>query len=144
VTWYAHLESVRRYYGVSLAGTVLMEEPYNPQLLELFRERMVIPQRRIVAATIREGIEREQIRPGIDIERVLDLLLGAFSAAVSPAAAQGLRGPRRPSTLCGPRFGGRASALPRAPLPSALTVVGPLLDVAMGLRPASWRWGVGR
>lgn len=78
----AHLESVRRNYGVSLAGTLLMEEPHNPRLLELFRERMVIPQRQIVAETIRAGIDRGQLRADVDIERVLDLLLGAFFAAV--------------------------------------------------------------
>jgi AcrR family transcriptional regulator len=78
----AHLEGIRRNYGVSLAGTLLMEEPHNPRLLELFRERMVVPQRRMVAETVRDGIERGQIRPDVDVERVLDLLLGAFFAAV--------------------------------------------------------------
>ena len=78
----AHLESVRRNYGVSLAGALLMEEPYNPRLLELFRERMVTPQRQIVAETIRDGIRNGQIRADVDIESVLDLLLGAFFAAV--------------------------------------------------------------
>jgi AcrR family transcriptional regulator len=78
----AHLESVRRNYGISLAGALLMEEPYNPRLLQLFRERMVLPQREMVAETIREGIERGQIRPEVNVERVLDLLLGAFFAAV--------------------------------------------------------------
>src|SRR5579859_3022916 len=58
----AHLEGVRRNYGLSLAGTLLMEEPHNPRLLELFRERMVIPQRQMVAETIHEGIERGQLR----------------------------------------------------------------------------------
>ncbi|MGN6169481.1 MAG: TetR/AcrR family transcriptional regulator, partial [Solirubrobacteraceae bacterium] len=78
----SHLESVRRNYGVSLAGTLLMEEPYNPRLLQLFRERMVMPQRRMVAETIQDGVERGQIRFGLDVERILDLLLGAFFAAI--------------------------------------------------------------
>jgi AcrR family transcriptional regulator len=78
----SQLEAVRRNYGISLAGTLLMEEPYNPRLLQLFRERMVLPQRRIVAETIAEGVERGQVRPDVDVERVLDLLLGAFFAAV--------------------------------------------------------------
>jgi AcrR family transcriptional regulator len=85
----AHLDGVRRNYGISLAGTLLMEEPYNPRLLELFRERMVIPQREIVADTIREGIERGQIRADVDIERVLDALLGAFFAAVFASGRPG-------------------------------------------------------
>ena len=78
----AHVEHVRRNYGMSLAGTLLMEEPYNPRLIELFRERMVLPERQAVRDTIQRGIERGQIRADIDIERVLDLLLGALFAAV--------------------------------------------------------------
>src|SRR5438552_14982335 len=85
----AHLDSVRRNYGMSLAGTLLMEEPYNPRLLELFRERMVTPQRRIVAETIQEGIARGEIRPDVDVERVLDLFLGAFFAAVFASGRPG-------------------------------------------------------
>jgi AcrR family transcriptional regulator len=92
----AHLDSVRRNYGMSLAGTLLMEEPYNPRLLALFRERMVIPQRQMVAETIQEGIERGQIRSAVDIERVLDLLLGALFAAVF---ASGRPGPDWPEAI---------------------------------------------
>jgi AcrR family transcriptional regulator len=84
-----HLENVRRNYGMSLAGTLLMEEPYNPRLLELFRERMVLPQRRAVSETIQDGIERAQIRPDIDIERILDLLLGALFGAVFASGRPG-------------------------------------------------------
>jgi Tetracyclin repressor-like, C-terminal domain len=87
---------VRRNYGVSLAGTLLMEEPYNPRLLELFRERMVTPQRQIVADTIKEGIARGQIRADLDIEPILDLLLGAFFAAVF---AKGRPGPEWPQQV---------------------------------------------
>ena len=89
----AHLEGVRRNYGVSLAGTLLMEEPYNPGLLALFRDRMVIPQRLIVAETIQQGIERGQVRSDLNVERVLDLLLGAFFAVVF---ASGRPGPEWP------------------------------------------------
>jgi AcrR family transcriptional regulator len=92
----AHLDSVRRNYGVSLAGTLLMEEPYNPRLLELFRERMVAPQRQIVEETIQEGIKRGQIGAHVDIERILDLLLGAFFAAVF---ARGRPGPEWPEQI---------------------------------------------
>ena len=85
----AHLDGVRRYYGISLAGTLLMEEPHNPKLLELFRERMVLPQREIVGETIRAGIAQGQIRADVDIERVLDMLLGAFFAAVFASGRPG-------------------------------------------------------
>ena len=57
---------------------------------------MVAPQRRIVAETIQEGVERGQIRPDVNVERVLDLLLGAFFAAVF---ASGRPGPDWPEAI---------------------------------------------
>jgi len=78
----AHVEQVRRNYGMSLAGALLMEEPYNPTMLEMFRQRMVAPQRTSVRQTLEEGIERGELRPDVDIERVIDLLLGALFGAV--------------------------------------------------------------
>jgi AcrR family transcriptional regulator len=77
----AHIEHVRRNYGMSLAGALLMEEPYNPTMIEMFRKRMVAPQRKSVRQTLQEGIERGEIRPDVDIERVIDLLLGAVFGA---------------------------------------------------------------
>ena len=77
----AHVENMRRNFDMSLAGTLLMEEPHNPRLIELFRERMVRPRRQIMRDSIEKGIERGQIRADLDVERVLDYLLGALFAA---------------------------------------------------------------
>ena len=89
----AHLEDVRRNYGMSLAGTLLMEEPYNPRMIETFRTRMVNPQRELVAATIREGVGRGQIRPDVDVESVVDLILGALFGAVFARGRPGTEWP---------------------------------------------------
>ena len=78
----AHVENMRRNFDMSLAGTLLMEEPHNPRLLDLFRERMVLPRRGIITDTIVAGIERGQLRADLDVERVIDLLMGALPAAV--------------------------------------------------------------
>jgi AcrR family transcriptional regulator len=91
----AHLENVRRNHGMSLAGTLLMDEPHNPRLLELFRKRMVLPRRRIIRDTIQKGIERGQIRADLDIERTLDLLLGALFAAVFASGRPGTDWPEQ-------------------------------------------------
>jgi hypothetical protein len=64
-------------------------------LLELFRERMGMPQRRLVTETIQAGIERGEVRPDVDVERVLDLLLGAFFAAVFAGGRPGPNWPRQ-------------------------------------------------
>jgi len=91
----AHLEHVRRSYGMSLAGTLLMEEPHNPRLIEIFRERMVLPQRQVVGETIQQGITRGQIRADIDLESVLDLILGALFAAVFARGRPGTAWPEQ-------------------------------------------------
>jgi Tetracyclin repressor-like, C-terminal domain len=86
---------------MSLAGTLLMEEPYNPSLIETFRERMVLPERRRIRDTIQQGINRGQIRPDLDVEPTLDLLLGALFAAVFAAAARIRTGQHKSSTPSG-------------------------------------------
>jgi AcrR family transcriptional regulator len=76
----AQLDNGRRNFDMSLAGT-------------LFRERMVLPRRAIVREAIERGIERGQISADVDVERLLDMLLGALFAAV---LAEGKPGPKWP------------------------------------------------
>ena len=74
----AHLENARRNFDMSLAGTLLMEEPHDKRLIDLFRERMVLPRRQIITESIELGIQRGQIRPDVDVDRIVDLILGAL------------------------------------------------------------------
>jgi AcrR family transcriptional regulator len=90
-----HLDNARRNFDMSLAGTLLMEEPYDPRLIALFRERMVLPRRQIVRETIQAGIERGQIRHDVDVERVLDLFLGALFFAVLASGRPGAEWPEQ-------------------------------------------------
>jgi AcrR family transcriptional regulator len=119
-----HLENVRRNFGMSLAGTLLMEEAHNPRLLELFRQRMVLPRRQIIRDSIAKGIERGQIRDDLDIERILDLLLGALFAAVFAGGRPGTDWPEQIIDALWPALDAKAvassvavSARPRPPRP---------------------------
>jgi AcrR family transcriptional regulator len=76
------LENARRNFDMSLAGTLLMEERHNPELLDLFRRRMITPRRAVLREVIERGIERGQLREGLDVERVTDLLFGSLFFAV--------------------------------------------------------------
>ena len=91
----AHVENMRRNFDMSLAGTLLMEEPHNTRLIDLFRERMVHPRRQIIRDSIEKGIERGQIRPDLDVEAIIDVLLGALFGAV---LSNGRPGPEWPQT----------------------------------------------
>jgi AcrR family transcriptional regulator len=85
----AHLENIRRNFDMSLTGTLLMEEPHNPRLIELFRERMVLPRRQIIRDSLEKGIDRGQVRADLDVDRIIDLIMGALSAAVLSAGRPG-------------------------------------------------------
>jgi AcrR family transcriptional regulator len=89
----AHLDNMRRNFDMALAGTLLMEEPHNPRLIALFRERMVQPRRQIIRDSIDAGIGRGQIRPDLDVEPIIDYLLGVLFAAVLSAGRPGTNWP---------------------------------------------------
>ncbi len=91
----AHVDNMRRNFDMSLAGTLLMEEPHNPQLIALFRDHMVLPRRQIIRSVIEKGIAAGQIRPDLDIEPVIDYLLGALFAAVLTNGRPGPDWPRK-------------------------------------------------
>jgi AcrR family transcriptional regulator len=74
----AHLERARRIYDMSLAGTLLVEQDKHPELLERFRERMLLPHRDQVVAALRRGQERGDVRADLDMNIVVQALMGAF------------------------------------------------------------------
>ena len=59
-----------------LVGTVLAEEERQPELIEAFRERIIAPRRELARRVIERGIERGEVRAGLDIEQALDAFAG--------------------------------------------------------------------
>jgi AcrR family transcriptional regulator len=80
----AHLRLLRagleRPNGMTMLGTVLAEEHDTPELLALFRERLVAPRRRELRAVLEAARDRGQLRPGADIDVAVNALVGAFFA----------------------------------------------------------------
>ena len=88
----AHLEAFQRRMeafsaleglaapGMHMIGTLLVEEDHNPELIRLFRERVIAPP----AGAIRERLDRAQrrgeIRPDADVALVQDMLIGSYYA----------------------------------------------------------------
>jgi AcrR family transcriptional regulator len=73
-------ENVERLSLSSLVGTCLTEQVHNPELLELFRERTVIPRVQIVRDLMAAARDRGEIRPGADIEAAAVLFMGALQS----------------------------------------------------------------
>ncbi|MBL8174461.1 MAG: TetR/AcrR family transcriptional regulator [Bryobacterales bacterium] len=72
--------SLLRPNGMSLIGTVLAEESHTPELLRLFRERIVTPRRTMLRAILETASRRGEIREGVDLDVPVQMLIGAFYA----------------------------------------------------------------
>jgi len=72
--------SLLRPNGMAMLGTLLAEEAHNPELLELFRERIVAARRERLTAILGEGRARGELRRDADLEAAVNLLVGSFYA----------------------------------------------------------------
>jgi AcrR family transcriptional regulator len=68
---------VERPFGMAMIGTVLAEEDHTPQLLELFRERLVAPRRTAIRAVLEAARARGELRAGADVGAAVQALVGA-------------------------------------------------------------------
>ena len=73
-----HLEFARRRFDMSMAGTLLVEEAEHPELLEQFRDRMIVSRNDQVAAALERGKERGEVRGDLDVTIAVHALFGAF------------------------------------------------------------------
>jgi AcrR family transcriptional regulator len=71
---------VERPFGMATIGTVLAEEHHTPQLLELWRERLVAPRRAAIRAVLDGARGRGELRPGADLDAAVQALVGAYYA----------------------------------------------------------------
>jgi len=74
----AHLELARRRFTVSLAGTLIVEERNHPELLEQFRNEMIVPRRDSIALALERGKERGEVRADLDSQIASHALMGSF------------------------------------------------------------------
>jgi AcrR family transcriptional regulator len=76
----AILDAVRRKATTSLAGKILprlmAEATSNPALLQAYRRQVLEPRRQLVADALRRGMDSGNLRTDLDIEHVIDLLVG--------------------------------------------------------------------
>ena len=74
----AQLEFNRSVIDTGFLGALLAEERHSPQLLEIFRERVLGTRARILRAILTTGIEQGDLRADLDIEATIDLIFGSF------------------------------------------------------------------
>jgi AcrR family transcriptional regulator len=91
----AHLrllrEGLARPNGMTMLGTVLAEENDTPELLALFRERLVKPRRQELRAVLEAARDRGELRPDANLDVAVNALVGAFFARYLAAEPLGGR-----------------------------------------------------
>jgi AcrR family transcriptional regulator len=80
----AHLRLLRaglaRPNGMAMLGTVLAEQHDTPELLALFRDRLVKPRRRELRAVLEAARDRGELRADANLDVAVNALVGAFHA----------------------------------------------------------------
>ena len=73
-------DSKERVQSMRLTGALMFEQERNPDLIELFRERIITPRRQHGFDVIVRGIDRGDIRPEVDPALVVEMMVGAWFA----------------------------------------------------------------
>ena len=63
--------------AVRVIGSLLAEEVNDPELLAVFRERVIGPRRLIIRGILERGIAAGEIRSDLDIDIAIDMMLGS-------------------------------------------------------------------
>jgi AcrR family transcriptional regulator len=81
------IEMLRRFEGTKgrthsmhMTGAMFGAQDSDPELVELFRERIINPRRRQGVEVIERGIARSEIRPDVDARLVLEMMVGSWFA----------------------------------------------------------------
>jgi AcrR family transcriptional regulator len=66
--------------AVRILGSLLVEDPREPGLLDVFRARLLEPRRALVLDLLARGVERGEVRPDVDPLIVTEMMAGAIFA----------------------------------------------------------------
>ena len=79
----ARLEAMRRKSTATLAGQIfprlLSASADNPELMRRYREQIIEPRRQLFLGALRRGVEEGLVRPDVDLDYAVDLLVGPMA-----------------------------------------------------------------
>ena len=79
----ARLEAIRRKSDSSLAGKIfprlISASAENPELMRNYRRQVLTPRRQAFAAALQRGIDEGLVRPDVDLDYAIDLLIGPMA-----------------------------------------------------------------
>jgi AcrR family transcriptional regulator len=71
-------ENVAPCDGIAMVASLYLQRHEHPEMLESFRERVIRPCRLRMAAVIELARDRGDLRPDVDAEAVVEMLIGSY------------------------------------------------------------------
>ena len=72
------LAAAARVGAATFMPRMLAESAGDPEMHAIFYENLVAPRRAVMAEVLRRGIERGELRAGLDVELAIDMLTGPW------------------------------------------------------------------
>ena len=72
------LAAATRVGAATFMPRMLAESAGDPEMHRIFYENLVAPRRAVMAAVLRRGVERGELRPDLDVELAVDLIGGPW------------------------------------------------------------------
>ena len=66
--------------GMGIIGALLAEQTHTPELLDLFRERVLLPRRTLIRRVLERADSRGEIRDDVDLDIAVSMLIGSYYA----------------------------------------------------------------
>jgi AcrR family transcriptional regulator len=66
--------------GMGIIGALLAEQTHTPELLDLFRERVLRPRRALIRRVLERARDRGEIKEDADLDIAVSMLIGSYYA----------------------------------------------------------------
>ncbi len=80
----AYLETLRHRIehnrGMGIIGALVAEQTHTPELLDLFRERVLLPRRALIRRVLEKAASQGDINEDVDVDIAVSMLIGSYYA----------------------------------------------------------------
>ena len=73
-------QRIEQDQGMGIVGALLAEERHTPELLGLFRERILVPRRLLIRRVLEKAAAKGELRQDLDLDTALGMLIGSYYA----------------------------------------------------------------
>ena len=71
---------IEQDHGMGIVGALLAEERHTPELLSLFRERILLPRRLLIRRVLENAAAKGELRENLDLDSAVGMLIGSYYA----------------------------------------------------------------